>query len=409
MTKRLLKILILPKDSYPTNRPMLTEFWNTEFSKLGHRVFWVMQSESSLRRVKISRWRDSKIYLIPSSAKTNLWERIKNIMSGLIYKFIVANKIMREEKIDIIHAHDGAYEGILGLYLSKRYKKLFSFGYTAPFIEMERTNLYDFRGVEFLLRFLRHKFREIGYKLILKRADMVFPISRYMGERLSKNENVPNDKIFPIPECATGHFISFKADDNNEKENKLIYTGTLGKPRKIDFLLRTLKLVLESHCDAKLVLVGWGERKNDINDLVNYAKKLGIEKNVEFTGKQPYHKMPACISKAMVGVSPIPPLPHFLVSTPTKCVEYLSLGIPVVANEEIYDQKEILTKSGGGFAVKYDEKEFADSISWLLSHPEEAKEMGKRGREWIKKNRTYEKLAKNLEQKYYEIINGGLK
>ena len=274
MTKRLLKILILPKDSYPTNRPMLTEFWNTEFSKLGHRVFWVMQSESSLRRVKISRWRDSKIYLIPSSAKTNLWERIKNIMSGLIYKFIVANKIMREEKIDIIHAHDGAYEGILGLYLSKRYKKLFSFGYTAPFIEMERTNLYDFRGVEFLLRFLRHKFREIGYKLILKRADMVFPISRYMGERLSKNENVPNDKIFPIPECATGHFISFKADDNNEKENKLIYTGTLGKPRKIDFLLRTLKLVLESHCDAKLVLVGWGERKNDINVIRKILYKI---------------------------------------------------------------------------------------------------------------------------------------
>ena len=232
---------------------------------------------------------------------------------------------------------------------------------------------------------------------------MVFPISRYMGERLAKNENVPNDKIFPIPECATEHFLNFKADNNNnEKENKIIYTGTLSKSRKIDFLLRTLKLVLESHCDVKLLLVG--ERKGGIHDLVNYAKKLGIEKNVEFTGKQPYHKMPAYISKAMIGVSPIPPLPQFLVSTPTKCVEYLSLGIPVVANKEIYDQKEILTKSGGGFAVKYDENEFADSIIWLLKHPEEAEEMGKKGRKWIKKNRTYGSLAEKLEKRYYELI-----
>lgn len=403
MTKRLLKMLIL-QESYPTNRPMLIEFWNKEFSKLGHRIIWVMQSKQPLRRVKISRWLDSKIYLVPSTARTNLWEMVKNILSGLIYKFSVTNKIMREENVDIIHAHDGAYEGILGLYLSKRYKKLFSFGYTAPFTEMERSNLYDFRGVELLLRFIRYKFREIGYKLISRHADMVFPISRYMGERLSKNENVPDDKIFPMPECATEHFMNFKADDKDEKKNEIIYTGTLGKSRKIDFLLRTLKLVLESHCDAKLLLVGWGERKRDVQDLVNYAKKLGIEKNVEFAGKQPYHKMPAYISKAMVGVSPIPPLPQFLVSTPTKCVEYLSLGIPAVANKEIYDQEEILTKSGGGFAVKYDENEFADSIIWLLKHPEEAKEMGKKGREWIKKNRTYELLAEKLEKRYYELI-----
>ncbi|HIE35674.1 MAG TPA: glycosyltransferase, partial [Candidatus Omnitrophica bacterium] len=392
MAKRSLKILILPNQSYHTNRAMLTEFWNKEFSKLGHRVIWVTQSEKSLRRVKIGRWKGSKIYLIPTSPRTNLWEMIKNIVSGLIYKFIVANNIMREENVDIVHAHDGAYEGILGLYLSKRYKKIFSFGYTSLFTEMERSDLYDFRGIEFLLRFIRYKFREIGYKLISRHADMVFPISRYMGERLAKNENVPIDKIFPIPQCATEHFLNFKADDNKEKEKEIIYTGTLGKPRKIDFLLKTFKLVLEAHCDAKLLLVGWGERKGDVQDLVNYAKKLGIEKNVEFTGKQPYHKMPAYISKAMVGVSPIPPLPHFLVSTPTKCVEYLSLGIPAVANKEIYDLEEMLTKSGGGFAVKYDENEFADSIIWLLKHPEEAKGLVSELKT-LKKNADLEKKA----------------
>lgn len=40
----------------------------------------------------------------------------------------------------------------------------------------------------------------------------------------------------------------------------------------------------------------------------------------------------------------------------------------------------------------------------MLEHSKEAKEMGKKGREWVIRNRNYEVLAEKLEKKYFEII-----
>jgi len=401
MKNKKLNILILPREPYPSNRPMLIEFWNKEMKKRGHKIIWLMQSEVPLDKMKIDYWNNSKICLTPATTRNNMWEMIKNILLGLIYKFVIANKIMKKENIDIVHAHDGAYEGVLMVYLTKRYKKNSSFGYTGPFAEESSQHIC--RGTGFLIKLIRQRFRKLGYNFTFRNANIVFPISKYLCQRLIKEKNILSDKVFPLPECASEYFLKYKTNKNSDSK-KIIYHGGLAKSRKMDFLLRVFKIVLNSHPDAKLTLIGWAEKPTDITDLIEYSKKLGIKKSVEFLGKIPYNEIPKYASDANIGISPIVPIHLLLVSTPTKCIEYLSLGIPVVANKEIYDQKELLTKSGGGFAVKYDENEFADSIIWLLKHPEEAKEMGKKGRKWIKKNRTYELLAEKLEKRYYELI-----
>jgi hypothetical protein len=47
-------------------------------------------------------------------------------------------------------------------------------------------------------------------------------------------------------------------------------------------------------------------------------------------------------------VSPVPPLAVYKVSSPTKAFEYMAMGKAIVANEEIFDQKETIEQSGGG-------------------------------------------------------------
>jgi len=40
----------------------------------------------------------------------------------------------------------------------------------------------------------------------------------------------------------------------------------------------------------------------------------------------------------------------------------------------------------------------------LLDNPERAAQMGQRGREWVLKNRTYEILARRVEEAYYQLL-----
>ena len=117
-------------------------------------------------------------------------------------------------------------------------------------------------------------------------------------------------------------------------------------------------------------------------------------------------EVPSVISGSFIGVSPIPPRDFFINSTPTKVIEYLALGIPVVANTEIIDQEKIIEKSGGGIGVKYSEQQFANALIWLLNNPEHAKKMGDKGRKWIINNRTNEKMAQLIEDRYMQLLSG---
>lgn len=405
MKKRSLNILLLPKERYPNNRPMLIELWNNEFSKRGHSLTWIMQSFNPQKKIEKKRWNDSILYLTPSTKRESLFNKFLNKKYNCYFKFKVCRKIIKNHNFDCIHSHGGAIEGIIGLYFARKYDVLFSFAYTAPFIEIRKNSLEKKFSFEQILKTFEYLIYKKLYKIILKNSGLIFPISDSLGNVIIDTFHIDPKKIFPLSECGTRLFLNFlDTNQNTNSNNVIIYTGSLGKSRNLKFLLRVFKLVLEKEKEAILVFLGWGEKPDDIPDLKKYCEKLNISNSIKFIGKIPYEDVPKIVSKSKVGVSPIPPKNIYLISTPTKTLEYLSLSIPTVANKEIYDQKEILEKSGGGFAVKYNEKEFANAIIWLLEHPEKAKIMGEKGREWIKINRNYEKLAEELEKKYYNIL-----
>jgi glycosyltransferase involved in cell wall biosynthesis len=110
------------------------------------------------------------------------------------------------------------------------------------------------------------------------------------------------------------------------------------------------------------------------------------------------------IRKANIGLCVLPPIHAYKVSSPTKVAEYLSVAIPVIANSEIEDQRRIIEFSGGGISPRYDLDEVVDSILQLANDPSGARRMGENGREWILKNRSYAKLARDLNKKYLTII-----
>ena len=151
----------------------------------------------------------------------------------------------------------------------------------------------------------------------------------------------------------------------------------------------------------KLLMVGEGGDKGNPRRL---ATELGVGDDVVFTGKVSHPEVPNFIAAADIGVSPVPPLSFYKLSSPIKLFEYMAMAKPVVANEEIPEQKEVLGESGGGILVPFTPGAFADAIIELLANPERATEMGRMGREWVLKNRTCELLARRLEKRYLELL-----
>jgi glycosyltransferase involved in cell wall biosynthesis len=171
--------------------------------------------------------------------------------------------------------------------------------------------------------------------------------------------------------------------------------------RHLDILIHAFSKVKNSRKDVKLLMVGDG---NDKSNLERLAGELGSKDNVVFTGQIYSHEIPNFIAAANIGVSPVPPLFFYKLSSPIKMFEYMALGKPVVANDEIPEQEEVIQESGGGVIVKFEAKSFADGIIELLNDPERAREMGKQGQEWVVKNRSYNILARKLERKYFEVL-----
>jgi glycosyltransferase involved in cell wall biosynthesis len=87
-----------------------------------------------------------------------------------------------------------------------------------------------------------------------------------------------------------------------------------------------------------------------------------------------------------------------------KVIESMACETPVLAvNEGGY--RETVIDGVTGFLLPRDPKLFAEKIEWLMNNPDEARRMGKAGREHVKKNFTWEKHNKCIEKLLIETAN----
>ncbi len=154
--------------------------------------------------------------------------------------------------------------------------------------------------------------------------------------------------------------------------------GRLTEEKNFSLLLRAFARARKTHEDTALVLVGKGPRESELRFL---ARALGIDSHVKFL---PWARDVASYYKtADVYVQP-----SLYEGWGLAVVEALSCGAPVLmtdvgcAGEVVIDGKTGLVVGVG------DEDALADALSWLLSHPEEAKRLGAAGKEAVKKLAT---------------------
>ena len=108
----------------------------------------------------------------------------------------------------------------------------------------------------------------------------------------------------------------------------------------------------------------------------------------------------------LAGIALFPPTDHYKRKELTKFFEYMSAGLPIIcSNFPIW--KDFIEKHRCGIAVNPDsDREIRAAVEYLRTHPVEAREMGRNGKQAVMGKLNWQEQEKELVSWYEEIWAG---
>ncbi len=207
-----------------------------------------------------------------------------------------------------------------------------------------------------------------------------------IAERFPRHKTVVVQN-FPL----LSEFPSAEEIPYNERPLQVVYVGGISVIRGAIEMVRAMELLPE-RLEARLVLAGAFSPPG----LEATLRQLPGWKYVNFLGWQGREGISQILKNTRVGLVVLHPTPSYLDGYPVKLFEYMAAGIPVVASNFPLWRK-IVEEEGCGITVDpLDPKAIAEAIQWLLEHPKEAQEMGRRGRRAILEKYNWDQEATKL-------------
>jgi len=236
--------------------------------------------------------------------------RWRSLGGGRFRRWLTALRLMLTSHADVIAFHDPELipAGILARWV-RRIPVVFDLHENVPAQVLTKTS------VPSLLRFpvsvaarfwiawaeraLEVTLAEDGYGSLFRSERPVFP-------------NYPDTANFPVPETGP--------------RSGVVYVGDVTEQRGA---MTLLEAVATSGATAVTYV---GRCSDDVRSrLLDRSTQLGVE--IEILGWKPHQEAMAIASGALVGVSPLHNVPNYRHSLPTKTLEYLALGTPVIASD----------------------------------------------------------------------------
>jgi len=186
----------------------------------------------------------------------------------------------------------------------------------------------------------------------------------------------------------------------------IVYLGGLTEERGILKLLQVIKLLRQKHSQIKALFVGPFFSESFKNKFFTFVMDDNLNPNIYWRDSVPHDKVCAVLRQAKIGLSVLhPAYKRYKKALPLKVMEYLSVGLPVVAND--FPQiKNIVEKHNLGYCVPFHSKDIAEAVEKLLALPAEGKEaMAQRCRDTIQKHFMWKTVEPVLLDAVNYVIN----
>jgi len=406
MTRQHLRILFFTREDYPTHRVDVDVLFGTEIIGRGHTVDLVMQAATAETPGGRHDWHGCTVFVGPTTHLRSLPGRLWKNCLGFLHDLRCLCRASTAQ-YDAIQVRDKFIIAMVALLVARLRGLKFFYWLSFPFPEDDMLRARSGNSRSALFVHLRGRLSGwLLYRWILVRCDHAFVQSERMKSELCAHGVAP-DRLTPVP---MGVDIRDIVDSSPQPPAwsqgaivELAYLGTLDANRRLGILVEMLAELKRAGIRAKLLLIGDSSEPHDRRALELQAQQLDVSDRMEITGFLPRQQALQRMRGAQICLSPIDPSPVFRVGSPTKMIEYMGSGIPVVANDHP-EQQLILRQCRAGVCVPWRARHFARAVRWLVQQsPERRREMAEKGRVWVLENRTYERIADKVEAKYLEL------
>jgi glycosyltransferase involved in cell wall biosynthesis len=301
-------------------------------------------------------------------------------------------RLIRRYRPDIVHTHTAkaGFLGRLAAVLSPGPRPIVVHTFHGHVLEG-----YFGRGTSAVYRLLEHRLARV--------SDCLIGVSQATVEDLVRLKVAPRDRfrvvplgldlrrfLDPDPHAAA----ALRAGCGMAPDEVLVaYVGRLVPIKRVDVVLRAMAEARRDGAPVRLVVAGDGQCRASLELL---AGELGIADIVCFLGYLPD-------SRTVATAADIAILSSDNEGTPVWLIEASAAGRPAVATR-VGGVPDVVPPGAGVLVSRGDHSALAEGVARLVRDPELRAQMGARAREHVTRSFSIERLLRDIEALYDELL-----
>lgn len=300
-------------------------------------------------------------------------------LGALLTSFVRLIRLLREERFDIIHSH-GSVLGLL-----TRLTRPFTSAKIVHTVHGLHTHENMFAPKRWIFDLVERQLSRLTDLLLVQNREDFRKIRSWVSD--DRARWIGNGIQLPTRQR------SYEAATRNEY--RLCCVARFEPVKNHVMLIDAFHQVLKSDCNARLVCLGDGSLRTEIEDIV---KKRGIEDKVEFRGyvDDPISELVEMDLNLLTSVKE---------GLPRALIEAMALGIPSVATD-VKGSREVLKDGVTGILVELGDAEaFAAAIVDLLNDPERRAEMSRAAVARARSHFDETRICERLMDSYVELVS----
>ena len=305
----------------------------------------------------------------------------------IISEFFAAFKIIKKEKIRLIHAHWILPQGLVGGILKKLFK-------IPLIVTIHGSDLFPLKG---------SLFKNL-HRFVVTNADFIT-----VGSEATKKEligRVPgfsgNVKIIPMGvDSIIFKKIKIKKPEKYSKNKILLFIGRLSGQKGLQYFIDAMPQIVKEEPDAKLLIIGEGPYKPELCKRIN---ENNVNGNVEFLGSMPQSEVAKYHNYADIYIFPSLSNKTGTEALGLALMEAMSSCCAVIGTK-VGGIPSLIKNGYNGILVKQkDSRELSKSVIALLKNKKKAEAMGKNAAAFIRENYSWDKAGSEFIKIYDKAL-----